>query len=205
MIQIGTDAQEPTPCLVPKQFNSNISQYDHGEDRIRRFREVYDAENKRIIVFENPATFIVPGQKLHNYYFLYNKNITYTYNIVTHECTKSTPSSPWREFSIPRDATFENEYTIGGQSEAFLAQEWSDRVPNKSTGRWIGVFTLNKCYPVSEVYIEGYDITHTTTTTFHDTVIGALNPADFIPPKECNDATVSVKPQHAPRLHHLRN
>lgn len=199
IVILGVSAQSPKICIAPGQFHTRMSQYNHGDDTIRRFIWVYDSENKREVLFEEMDAF-TPGRKFYEYLIFSKENIMYTFDLRTHECSKSTPRRPWRDFGIPNNATFENEYTIGGPGEAFLAQEWSDRIPFRSSERWIGVFTLNECYPVREVIIANENVTETTTTNFYDTVMGIPNPNDFIPPRECMNATYAKDIPHLPAV-----
>ena len=54
---------------------------------------------------------------------------------------------------------------------------------------WIGVFSLNNCFPIREVVIADYEqVNSTITTDFYDVVLGISNPNDFIPPPECQQA-----------------
>ena len=59
---------------------------------------------------------------------LNNENVMYEINLTQKTCTKSVPR-PWRPYGIRPNATFENEYYIGGPGEEVFAQEWSDRIP----------------------------------------------------------------------------
>lgn len=66
---------------------------------------------------------------------------------------------------------------------------------------WIGAFSVLNCYPIREVIIANGQVNSTVSTNFYDTVEGILNPDDFLPPAECQNATW-VKPDmiKVPRL-----
>ena len=60
---------------------------------------------------------------------LTSQNLVYEINLTTKTCKKDAMRRPWRPLGIPSNATFENEFVIGGPGEQLFAQEWSDRVP----------------------------------------------------------------------------
>lgn len=184
----GALAQDPSPCITPPQFTARASQYDHLEDQYNRWYLSYDAVNKRRAYFEEQNVF-VPGKQFLEYLELAQLNIIYEINLTQKTCKKDTMSRPWHPFGIPLNATFENEFYIGGPGEQIFAQEWSDRIPMRQRELWLGVFTVNNCYPVREVIIADYEqVNSTITTEIYDVVLGIINPNDFIPPAECNTA-----------------
>ncbi|KAK6166543.1 hypothetical protein SNE40_023204 [Patella caerulea] len=179
-------AQLPSPCITPTELTMRASQYNHADDIINRYYITYDAVNKRKVIFEE-ENIVFPGRQFHEFLILNNENIQYDYNLKTKQCTKSIPR-PWRNYGIPPNATFENEFYIGGPSEQVYAQEWSDRIPLRQREMWVGVLSLKDCYPISEVIVGDYNVTDSITTNFYDTVQGITNPDDFIPPSECLNA-----------------
>ncbi|ESP01905.1 hypothetical protein LOTGIDRAFT_151437 [Lottia gigantea] len=179
-------AQLPSPCITPLEMTFRANQYNHEDDIFNRYFIAYDAINKRQAIFEEENV-IIPGRQFHEFLILNNENVMYDYNLKTKTCTKSIPR-PWRNFAIPPNATFENEFSIGGPSEMVYAQEWSDRIPFRQREMWLGVFSLKDCYPIREVVIANSNITQTITTNFYDIVQGITNPDDFIPPTECLNA-----------------
>lgn len=50
----------------------------------------------------------------------------------TKECSKLTLADPWDPLDIPQNATFEDQYSIGGPQEQITVQEWSDRKSARS-------------------------------------------------------------------------
>ncbi|XP_064597915.1 uncharacterized protein LOC135464419 [Liolophura sinensis] len=179
-------AQDPTPCFTPRQFHGRVAQYNHAQDYERKFIFTYDEPNRRIVVFEEDLV-VIPGKKFYEYLILNNENVLYTINIKTRECTRSTPQ-PWRSWGIPQNATFEDEYTVGGPGEEIFVTEWSDRIPLRRREFWIGSFSNKNCYPIRTVVIANANITDTVTTNYYDIIEGIPNPNDFVPPPECNQA-----------------
>ncbi|KAK3082988.1 hypothetical protein FSP39_010959 [Pinctada imbricata] len=178
-----TNAQAPSPCVAPTQFAARISQYNHGTDTINRFIIQYDAINERWVLFEEMDAFS-PGRRFYEYLILTRENVEYKFDQRSHECTKA-PARPWRAFGIPPNGTFENEFTLGGPGEMFVAQQWSDRVPLRTNAQILVDVTLINCFPLKEVLISNNNVTQTTTTDFYDVLEGNPNPNDFVPPKEC--------------------
>lgn len=175
------------------------SQYDHLHDSINRFYVSYDAINKRRAIFEE-QDIVIPGRQFREFLILNNQNIMYEINLTKKTCTKSVPR-PWHPYGIPPNATFETEYYIGGPGEQVFAAEWSDRIPFRQREYWIGVFSLNNCYPIREVIIADYrEINSTITSNFYDVVEGIPNPDDFIPPPECANATFARPSVNVPYL-----
>ncbi|XP_025104144.1 mammalian ependymin-related protein 1-like [Pomacea canaliculata] len=190
---------QPFPCVTPTQLTTRASQYDHLDDVINRYVVVYDAVNQRRAIFEEQNV-VNPGRQFREYLILNNLNVLYEINLTLKTCRRSVPQ-PWRPYGIPPNATFETEYYIGGPGEQLLAQEWSDRIPYRQREYWIGAFSVLNCYPIREVIIANGQVNSTVSTNFYDTVEGILNPDDFLPPAECQNATW-VKPDmiKVPRL-----
>ncbi|XP_041373967.1 mammalian ependymin-related protein 1-like [Gigantopelta aegis] len=189
-------AQQPAPCATPVQLAMRASQYNHEDDVMNRFFIAYDAVNKRKVIFEEENV-LMPGRQLHEFLILNNVNIEYDFNMKTKECRKSIPR-PWRPFGIPSNATFEDEFYIGGPGEEVFAQDWSDRVPYSRREMWIGTFSLKHCYPIREVLVAGEQVNTSITTNFHDIVDGIPNPGDFIPPPECEQAKWGISTRTYP-------
>ncbi|XP_046574888.1 mammalian ependymin-related protein 1-like [Haliotis rubra] len=191
LMAVGALGQLPSPCITPPQFTFRGMEINHVDDVIRRFIIGYDATNKRRVMFEEERE-IIPGRQLHEYLVLNNDNVAYDFNMKTKECTKSVPAT-WRDFGIPPNATFENEYYIGGPGEEVYAQEWSDRIPFRQREAWLGSFTLNGCYPIDSLIIGPEETPNDTVTMrFYDIVDGIPDPNDFIPPPECLQAKWGV-------------
>ncbi|KAK7113118.1 mammalian ependymin-related protein 1-like [Littorina saxatilis] len=181
-------SQTPAPCITPSQFTARASQYDHKDDQMNRFYVAYDATNKRRAIFEEQNV-IVPGRQFREFLEIGSENVMYEINLTLKTCTKIPMRRPWRVYGIPPNATFENEYYIGGPGEEVFAQEWSDRIPLRQREFWVGVFSLNNCYPIREVIIADYEqVNSTITTNFYDIVQGIPNPNDFLVPAECQTA-----------------
>merc|ERR1719234_526125 len=125
-----------------------------------------------------------PGRRFYEYLTFAKEKVEYKFDLRSHECTKA-PSRPWRNFQIPPNATFEDEFVLGGPGESFTVQEWSDRVPFRRSATVFFQTTVVNCYPVKEVLINNNNITQTVTTDFYDIVRGIPNPNDFILPREC--------------------
>ena len=94
--------------------------------------------------------------RLHEFLILNNANIEYDFNMKTKECRKSTPR-PWRPFAIPSNATFEDEFYIGGPGEEVFAQDWSDRVPYSKRERERNVLFNDA---LNTFYLRLYGIRH---------------------------------------------
>lgn len=68
--------------------------------------------------------------RIFEYLLLDNQHIIYVFNFETKVCTKSVPS-PFGPMGIRPNATFEDEFYIGGPGEAAYATQWSDRIPGQ--------------------------------------------------------------------------
>ncbi|XP_076449815.1 mammalian ependymin-related protein 1-like [Babylonia areolata] len=196
----GTLAQVPSPCVTPQQFTGRSTQFDHLDGRINRFYMAYDAVNRRRVLFEEQNV-VTPGKQFREYLELAYENVLYEINLTLKTCSKSPLRRPWRPYGIPPNATFENEFYMGGPGEEIYAQEWSDRIPYRKREFWVGTFSLKNCYPIKEVLIPDYETLNTTITTdFFDIVAGIVNPNDFIPPPECMHAKWAPPSKSAPFL-----
>ena len=65
------------------------------------------------------------------YLILFDEKVEYQIDPSFNRC-KQIPMGPWRNFSIPPDATFEDAYSIGGAGNSINVTEWSDRKPSRS-------------------------------------------------------------------------
>ena len=62
----------------------------------------------------------------------------------------------------------------------------------------MGVYSLNNCFPIREVLIADYEEMNSTISyDFYDVVLG-VDPSDFIPPNECNQASWAKPTSKAP-------
>ncbi|OWF42415.1 mammalian ependymin-related protein 1-like [Mizuhopecten yessoensis] len=183
---VSVQAQNPTPCIAPSQFHARASLYDHQADFVNRYIYIYDAANRRRVLFEEMDVGM-PGQKFYVYMEFANENVMYQIDIKSRECTKSIPR-PWRPIGIPGNATFEGEMTLGGPGESFVVQEWSDKIPYRHNAMFYIQFSLVNCYPIKMVEVSDNNVTNSVTTTWYDLVEGIPNPNDFIVPKECQTA-----------------
>ncbi|XP_061169829.1 mammalian ependymin-related protein 1-like [Saccostrea echinata] len=179
-----TTAQEPGRCIVPSQFQARVAQLNYAEDRINRFMFVYDAVNKREAIFEELSEF-TPGRRFYEYLILDKERVEYKIDLRTRNCTKA-PARAWRDIGIPPNATFVNEYNIGGPGESITLQEWSDAVPLRHNARLYMSFTLNNCIIVNEDILGGgANITDSVSNRFFDFVEGIENPNVFVVPPSC--------------------
>ncbi|XP_069125095.1 mammalian ependymin-related protein 1-like [Argopecten irradians] len=186
-------AQNPTPCIAPQQFHARAAMFDHERDFVNRYLYIYDAVNKRRVLFEETDVGM-PGQKFYEYMEFANDNVMYKIDIKSKECTKSTPR-PWRPVEIPGNATFEGEMTLGGPGESFVVQEWSDKIPYRRNAMFYIQFSLVNCYPIKMIEVSDSNVTNSVTTNFFDLVEGIPNPNDFIVPKECQMAKLEENMQ----------
>lgn len=66
--------------------------------------------------------------RFYEYLVLANEGVEYKVDLRTRNCTKA-PARPWRDIEIPPNATFVDEYTMGGPGENIVLQQWSDASP----------------------------------------------------------------------------
>ncbi|XP_077614438.1 mammalian ependymin-related protein 1 [Crocuta crocuta] len=104
----------------------------------------------------------------------------------TKQCSKITLTEPWDPLDIPQNATFEDQYYIGGPLEQITVQEWSDRKSARSYETWIGIYTAKDCYPVQETFTKNYSVI--LSTRFFDIQLGIEDPSVFTPPSTCQAA-----------------
>ncbi|XP_048777711.2 mammalian ependymin-related protein 1-like [Ostrea edulis] len=183
-----SSAQEPKRCIVPSQFQARIAQLDYARNEVNRIAFFYDAVNKREVVYDELSEF-TPGRRFYKYIILANEKVEYKIDLKTNNCTKA-PVRPWRDIGIPPNATFVNEYTLGGPGENVILQEWSDSVPLRRNARLFISFTLNNCYLTNEdVLAGGANITDSVSSRFYDLVEGIENPTVFVVPSSCLKTT----------------
>ncbi|WP_411026558.1 hypothetical protein, partial [Salmonella sp. s54395] len=86
----------------------------------------------------------------------------------------------------PLDATLEDEYEMGAPGSGFMVREWSDRLPARRAESWIGIFTIDGCWPVVEVFTDDKSAKPVSLTTrFFDLLPGIRNMSVFDPPSFC--------------------
>lgn len=179
-----TGAQEPKRCVAPSQFQARVVQLDYVENRVNRFMFNYDAVNKREAIFEELSEF-TPGKRFYEYLVLANEGVEYKVDLRTRNCTKA-PARPWRDIEIPPNATFVDEYTMGGPGENIVLQQWSDASPLRHNARRYISFTLNNCYLSSEdILLGGANVTDSISNRFYNLVEGIPNPNVFVVPPSC--------------------
>ncbi|KAK3582858.1 hypothetical protein CHS0354_012468 [Potamilus streckersoni] len=187
LMGVGTIlAQQPKRCDTPKAWQGQMRTLNFTSNKVDRFIVVYDEANERKLFVEQQIE-VVPGRSFYEYLILNRENIMYTVDLRKNICTKSVPN-PWRSIGIPENATFEFEYNLGGPNEGFTAQEWSDRIEFEKITSWIGVFSVEYCYPVREILLQSGGIDFSNVRDFYNVVEGIPDPNNFIPPKACDNA-----------------
>lgn len=63
---------------------------------------------------------------------LYKDGVMFQIEQATKLCSKITLTDAWDPLDIPQNATFEDQYSIGGPQEQISVQEWSDRKSARS-------------------------------------------------------------------------
>lgn len=74
--------------------------------------------------------------RFYEYLVLANEGVEYKVDLRTRNCTKA-PARPWRDIEIPPNATFVDEYTMGGPGENIVLQQWSDASPLRHSEQWL--------------------------------------------------------------------
>lgn len=124
--------------------------------------------------------------RLFEYILLYKDGVMFQIEQATKQCSKISLTEPWDPLDIPQNATFEDQYSIGGPQEQITVQEWSDRKSARSYETWIGIYTTKDCYPVQETFTKNYSVI--LSTRFFDIQLGIKDPSVFIPPSTCQTA-----------------
>ncbi|KAF3819012.1 hypothetical protein GH733_013162 [Mirounga leonina] len=57
------------------------------------------------------------GHRLFEYILLYKDGVMFQIEQATKQCSKITLTEPWDPLDIPQNATFEDQYSIGGPQE----------------------------------------------------------------------------------------
>lgn len=70
--------------------------------------------------------------RLFEYILLYKDGVMFQIEQATKQCSKITLADSWDPLDIPQNATFEDQYSIGGPQEQITVQEWSDRQSARS-------------------------------------------------------------------------
>lgn len=182
-----------TPCVTPKQWEGRFSEWDHNKDANNRYKISFDGVKRRKYVEEELKS-MIPGRRLMKYLILFDERVEYQIDPSYNQC-KKIPIGPWRNFSIPPDATFEDAYTIGGAGNSINVTEWSDRKPSRSYETWIGGYTEANCWPVFEIFtMKNQTIDIDMTTRFFDITEGIKNMSVFDVPAICNQAILANTP-----------
>ncbi|KAG9273979.1 mammalian ependymin-related protein 1 [Astyanax mexicanus] len=173
------------PCAAPLQWEGRTVQYDHGTGRNTRAAVSYDAQNQRIRVLEEIRKH-TPCKRYFEYIYLFQSGVLFQIEQLSKNCAKLNLTEAWDPFDIPMNSTYEDQYFIGGPGDMIQVQEWSDRKPARKHETWVGVYTLNDCYPVQETYTKNSSVT--TSTRFFDLALGITDPGVFTPPSTCQSA-----------------
>ncbi|XP_073347333.1 mammalian ependymin-related protein 1 isoform X2 [Pagrus major] len=120
------------------------------------------------------------------YIYLYQSMVMFQIDQKTKDCSKVALTEAWDPFDIPDNSTFEDQYIIGGPGDNVEVQEWSDRKPARQHETWVGVYTVEDCYPVQETYTRNSSVT--TSTRFLSLQLGIRDPNVFTPPSTCQSA-----------------
>jgi len=121
--------------------------------------------------------------------YLHNQNIQYTFDLKTKQCTKTTVQRPWRDFGIPKNATFLGEGYIGSSAipnAGILTDLWTDEFTDQKGNKveYVGVWTYEGCLPVNIAYYSEAEKLN-THSFFFDISPGIENPNVFTPRPEC--------------------
>ncbi|XP_026358911.2 mammalian ependymin-related protein 1 isoform X1 [Ursus americanus] len=175
----------PRPCQAPQQWEGRQVLYRQSSGRNSRALLSYDGLNQRVRVLDERKA-LIPCKRLFEYILLYKDGVMFQIEQATKQCSKITLTEPWDPLDIPQNATFEDQYSIGGPQEQITVQEWSDRKSARSYETWIGIYTVKDCYPVQETFTKNYSVI--LSTRFFDIQLGIKDPSVFIPPSTCQTA-----------------
>ncbi|XP_027951125.1 mammalian ependymin-related protein 1 [Zalophus californianus] len=175
----------PRPCQAPQQWEGRQVLYRQSSGRNSRALLSYDGLNQRVRVLDERKA-LIPCKRLFEYILLYKDGVMFQIEQATKQCSKITLTEPWDPLDIPQNATFEDQYSIGGPQEQITVQEWSDRKSARSYETWIGIYTVKDCYPVQETFTKNYSVI--LSTRFFDIQLGIKDPSVFIPPSTCQAA-----------------
>ncbi|XP_041373971.1 mammalian ependymin-related protein 1-like isoform X2 [Gigantopelta aegis] len=175
-----TFAQFPSRCMSPQEMQFGMTITDHVKNTITLYTVEYDAPNERVAFMETGV--FSTSRQLHTQIYLYRERTMYDINLATKECTKQTLDMPFRPYSIPANATFISDLTVGDPWEEVFAQSWSEI----DGALWIGMFSFKKCIPIRQHHFDAGTFIEGSTMDFFDVVTGIYNPGAFTPPAECN-------------------
>lgn len=179
---------DPSPCKTALQWEGRFSEWDHNAGTNNRYTISYDGVKRRKWVEEEQKS-MRPGRRLFKFLILFDEQVEYKIDLTYNKCSK-IQMGPWRNFSIPPLALYEDEYQIGGPKGNLDVIEWSDRQPARKRETWIGGFTKNGCWPVFEIFTYVNDsVSVAYTTRFFDLTPGIKNMSIFDVPELCKTAT----------------
>ncbi|XP_038048797.1 mammalian ependymin-related protein 1-like [Patiria miniata] len=177
-----------TPCKTPMQWEGRFSEWNHNAATNNRYTISFDGFKKRKWIEEEQKS-MRPGRRLFKFLILFEEQITYKIDLTYNRCSK-IPTEPWRNFSIPPSALFEDQYLIGGPEGNLDVSEWSDRQPARHRESWIGGFTEKGCWPVFDIFTFTNDtVSIAYTTRFFDLQPGIKNMSVFDVPELCKNLT----------------
>ncbi|XP_022079333.1 mammalian ependymin-related protein 1-like [Acanthaster planci] len=194
LMNAAIDPPTPTPCKTPLLWEGRYSEWNHNAGTNNRYTISFDGVKRRKWIEEELKS-MRPGRRLFKFLILFDEQVTYKIDPTYNVCTK-IPMEPWRNFSIPPSALFEDNYLIGGPEGNLNVTEWSDRQPARHRESWIGGFTEKGCWPVFDIFTFTNDtVSIAYTTRFFDLTSGIKNMSVFDVPAICKGlVTPSTKP-----------
>ncbi|XP_016048972.1 mammalian ependymin-related protein 1 isoform X1 [Erinaceus europaeus] len=175
----------PSPCQAPQQWEGRQVLYRQTTGLNSRALLSYDGLNQRVRVLEERKA-LIPCKRLFEYILLFRDGVMFQIEQATKLCSKFTLAEPWDPLDIPQNSTFEDQYSIGGPQEQITVQEWSNRKSARSYETWIGIYTIQDCYPVQEIFMKNFSVLF--STRFFDIELGIKDPSVFTPPSTCQTA-----------------
>lgn len=183
-------------CSAPHELTFRASRTTWDEKFYTRFFGQYDRFNERIVFVEE--THVGQQKHHHKFLFLHHERTGYDLNLVTRQC-KRFQIGEFRPFEVPYNASFEGQYSVGGPEEGIFVNRWSDKLPTRRE-TYMAEFSHRTCYPISSFLVENGDFRKTVLTHYYDSVLGIVNPNDFIVPYECHKAEKQDTVHMAARL-----
>lgn len=181
---------QQAPCTPPnKLFEARIVEVDREKGFEIFSRLSYDGEGQRIRTIEEILT-----QDSKTYYeniLLFSEKMHYRIQFVDRQptgCTKTEITFPFQPYEPPRSAKYFGGAVIGsnaGVGEGVEVENYGGEVdmPDGTTARYVGTWTLKGCLPVHDGYFS--QKTGFVNVDFFDVTLGVEDVNIFNPPDIC--------------------
>ncbi|XP_027013802.1 ependymin-like 1 [Tachysurus fulvidraco] len=187
----GCLAQRPRPCRSPPLLEGSFSVVTQNGAYSAYGKYAYDAFFQRIrlgeLINTNNKTLIK------DVLLLFQEHVMYLIDHKNKTCQKQKLTSQFHPMKIPCNSTFLGQVVIGSLSapgEGLLVNSWTKETP-EDQGQYVLTFTEFGCLPVTVLF--NSPKTGWVVTNYFNNIRGIKDPALFIPPPFCKNASLETE------------